>query len=185
MTERGQPATGALSIDVDSQREVVKVIPAGELDIATVGQLQSQLEELIQAGFARIVIDLGRIEFIDSSGLHALLSAHDRAKQEDWQLAIVPGRHAVQRIFEITGVDEQLPFTSGPTGPEVALPRRSDLARLPTGRPALISPVQQPRGPMARTSVPTRPTRPSPTQRPAKHHKPPVARRAPSDWGVS
>ena len=36
----------------------MKIIPAGELDIATVGQLQSELGELIEAGFERVVIDL-------------------------------------------------------------------------------------------------------------------------------
>ena len=98
------------SIDVEPQSDTVKVIPAGELDIATVGDLQSELDDLIEAGFGRIVIDLRGVDFIDSTGLHLLVSAHERAKNEDWQLAIIPGRHAVQQVFEITGTIEDLPF---------------------------------------------------------------------------
>jgi anti-sigma B factor antagonist len=101
-----------LSIHVKPHRESVVIVPAGEIDLATVGLLQAELEELLAAGFARIVIDLRRVEFLDSAGLHALVSAHARAKDEGWQLAIIPGRRAVQRIFEITRTLETLPFTS-------------------------------------------------------------------------
>ncbi len=117
MSAGREPALGGtpidFSIDVGPRRDTVKIIPAGELDIATVGQLQSELGELIEAGFERVVIDLRCVEFIDSTALHALFTAHERAQDEDWQLAIVPGRYAVHRIFEIAGAVEQLPFTSG------------------------------------------------------------------------
>jgi anti-anti-sigma factor len=113
------------SVEINLQRETAEIIPAGELDLATIGQLQSELEALIDAGFARIVIDLRRVEFLDSTGLHALVSAHARAKHEDWQLAIIPGRRAVQRVFEITGIVEELPFSSitdRPSAPEASEP---------------------------------------------------------------
>jgi anti-sigma B factor antagonist len=100
------------SIDVQPQRDTVKVSPAGELDLATIEELQNELEKLIEAGFPRIVVDLRRVEFLDSTGLHALLSANARANEEGWQLGIIPGRPGVQRIFEITGAIDQLPFTA-------------------------------------------------------------------------
>ena len=103
-------APNGFSLEIKRQRETAQLIPAGEVDLATAGQLQSELEKLIEAGFTRIVIDLRRIEFLDSSGLHALISAHARAQQGRWQLEIIPGPRAVQRIFEITGTIDRLPF---------------------------------------------------------------------------
>jgi hypothetical protein len=62
---------------------------------------------------------------------HALLEACERADHEDWQLSIVPGRHAVQQVFEITGTIEQLPFTPSTNGAGDSDPRDSQLPRRP------------------------------------------------------
>lgn len=101
-----------LSIEARPKRETVEIIPSGELDLASVEQLQRELERQIDVGFARIIIDLRRVEFLDSTALHLILSAHARAEREAWQLAIIPGPRAVQRIFEITHTIDRLPFTA-------------------------------------------------------------------------
>jgi hypothetical protein len=77
----GAPADLPLrfSITVELRRDAVKIAPSGELDLATIGQLQRELGELIGAGFARVVIDLRDVEFLDSSALHALLDAYAEA----------------------------------------------------------------------------------------------------------
>ena len=100
------------SISVQSQRNVVTVAPRGELDIATVDQLQQELERLRDKPTARIVIDLRGVEFLDSTALHLLVSAQHHAQHGDWKLTIVPGPPAVQRIFEITRTIDRLPFTA-------------------------------------------------------------------------
>jgi anti-sigma B factor antagonist len=110
------PVRRSRSVDVQPQRETVEIIPAGELDLATVGHLQSELEKMIEVGFDRIVIDLRPVEFLDSTGLHALLSAQARAEREGWQLAVIPGQRAVQRIFEVTGAIDRLPFIAANGG---------------------------------------------------------------------
>jgi hypothetical protein len=68
---------------------------------------------------------------VGSTRLHLLVSAHERASREDWQLAIVHGRHAVQQIFEITGTIEQLPFTPSTNGAGNPDPRNSQLPHRP------------------------------------------------------
>lgn len=119
MTDRSELPVGAraylaepFSIAVEPRYDVVQIAPRGELDLATVDQLQHELGDLIDAGFARIVIDLRDLEFIDSTGLHALFAAHGRSMQDDWELALIPGPHQVQHIFEITGTLNRLPFTA-------------------------------------------------------------------------
>jgi anti-anti-sigma factor len=143
MNERWEPSPGGgpidFSIDVGPQLDTAELIPGGELDIATVRQLQTELDDLIEAGFSRIVIDLRRVEFIDFTAVHALVTACRRAERERWQLAIVPGRHAVHRLFEITGAAEQLPFTPATTNSGFSVSRllhRPDGFELALGAPS-------------------------------------------------
>ena len=119
MTARSEIPTGApayppvpFQIAVEAQRDTVTIAPKGELDLATIGQLQRELGRLIDAPPTRIVIDLRGVEFLDSTGLHALLTAHAQAHQDNWELTIIPGPRAVQRIFELTGTIDRLPFAT-------------------------------------------------------------------------
>ena len=119
MNTRPNRPTGAVvtlpapfSITVEAKRDAVTVAPRGELDLSTIDQLRGALKRLLGAPTARIVIDLRGVEFLDSTGLHLLVSTHAQAQQDDWELTIVPGPRAVQRIFEITRTIDQLPFAA-------------------------------------------------------------------------
>ena len=50
-----------------------------------------------------MVVDLGRLAFIDSTGLRLLLQADARARERGCELVLRPGEPAVQRVFEVTG----------------------------------------------------------------------------------
>ncbi|MBA3749067.1 MAG: STAS domain-containing protein, partial [Solirubrobacterales bacterium] len=55
-----------------------------------------------------IVIDLGELEFIDSTGIRLLIMAADRCK--DGRLTLLPGPKQVHRVFELTDLVSRLPF---------------------------------------------------------------------------
>jgi anti-anti-sigma factor len=76
----------------------------GEVDIATVEEFLDAAEECISGGSKAIVIDLGGVEFIDSSGLGALVRIRNRARQHgaDVTLAHVPA--PVHRVLEVSGL---------------------------------------------------------------------------------
>jgi anti-sigma B factor antagonist len=94
------------------EREVVLAL-VGELDLATVDRLKAALEEVEQAPPDRLVIDLSRLSFLDSTGLAAL--ALDKRCQGNGRpaLEIRPGPPAVQRLFKLVGAAERLPFRDG------------------------------------------------------------------------
>jgi anti-sigma B factor antagonist len=79
----------------------------GELDLATLHVLERELEQIV-ASENRLVLDLRRLEFVDSSGLHALLRADRRFTDAGGQLTIVRGPRAVERLFRLTGLDTRL-----------------------------------------------------------------------------
>jgi anti-sigma B factor antagonist len=92
-----QPFRIGLVLD---DREIVLVL-AGELDLASADVLERQVKTL-RSAFDPIVLDLRRVDFIDSTGLRVLLSLRNDAKREGQGLILVPGPGQVQRIFDLT-----------------------------------------------------------------------------------
>ena len=87
---------------------VTYVTLGGEFDLAGVEQFDSAIGKLEANAPQTLVIDLSELEFMDSSGLRALVMADQRARQRERRLAIVPGPPSVRRVFEITRLDDRL-----------------------------------------------------------------------------
>jgi anti-anti-sigma factor len=101
------PSGFSISISDSDERVVVAV--RGELDLATAPELETVLLERLDAG-EDVVLDLRELEFMDSSGLRVLVTAHARATDGGPRFAIVrpPPGSEVARILDIAGVDQQL-----------------------------------------------------------------------------
>jgi anti-sigma B factor antagonist len=99
--------------DVAPERDAVRVVPCGELDIATTPQLERQLRELHEAGFRRIVLDLRGLRFMDSTGLRLIMGQDALARADGHAFTLVAGPPAVQRIFELACVLDRLDFRAG------------------------------------------------------------------------
>lgn len=89
------------------------VVPAGELDIATVRKLEAALVEHAEPGQS-VAIDLRGLEFIDTAGLRLVLEQHERVKASGGRLVLVRGSESVQRLFEIAGLADVLEFVDDP-----------------------------------------------------------------------
>jgi anti-sigma B factor antagonist len=83
----------------------------GELDIAAVPSARDRIAELKGEG-RELVLDLRGLSFIDSSGLNLLLQEAAESTRDGWNLSVIPGPSVVQRIFQLTGTEERLPFRS-------------------------------------------------------------------------
>jgi anti-anti-sigma factor len=57
-----------------------------------------------------LVLDLSQLTFIDSSGIHTAIELAKRTRAENVRMVIVPGPRQVQRVFEICGLTDVLPF---------------------------------------------------------------------------
>jgi anti-sigma B factor antagonist len=100
--------------EVRPERDHVVVAPRGELDMATVGALELELKSLRERGFQAIVLDLGGLSFMDSSGLHLVMRWAADASRDGFKFELEPGPAPVQRIFELAALDEALPWRSQP-----------------------------------------------------------------------
>jgi anti-anti-sigma factor len=78
--------------------------------MATAGAVDQELRELRRAGVANILLDLGGLTFMDSSGLHLITRWVSEASRDGFELELEPGPPAVQRIFDLTAIHDSLPW---------------------------------------------------------------------------
>ena len=89
------------------------VMAPEEVDITNAPELRAALASAAGGGSAIFVADLTRTRFCDSSGVHALVTAHRSAQAEGGQLLLAACAPAVLRVLAVTGVDRVIPsFTS-------------------------------------------------------------------------
>lgn len=90
--------------------EVATIRLAGEFDIAGIGAAHDALSGALAADRPRLVVDLSGLSFIDSSGLRFVIAARAACEDAGRVYSLRRGEPAVQRIFELTRLESQLPF---------------------------------------------------------------------------
>ncbi len=99
-----------IGIDICTRAEALVILVEGEVDLWTVHRLAEAMS-MAQASQARsIVVDLDRVTFMDSSGLHVLIQC---AVSEEMRhrLTVTRGSPQVRRLFDVSGVGRFLSFT--------------------------------------------------------------------------
>jgi anti-sigma B factor antagonist len=89
--------TGALAI----------VTISGELDAYTAPSLEEEVARLLESDIADLVFDLARTDFLDSSGLRAILSAQREVADRNGRLALRAPSNSVRRLLDIAGLTAQ------------------------------------------------------------------------------
>lgn len=106
-------APGNFDVATHRSEWALVVAPRGEIDLATVDLVRDAVEREKQAG-EDLVLDLRDVGFMDTSGLRYVLELNDRASRDGFNLHLVKGPTAVQRVFEVSGVEPRLPFVDDP-----------------------------------------------------------------------
>jgi len=97
----------AFAISEDDRSGTTVVTVSGEVDVATAPALRDRLDDIIGAGVGgAVVVDLGAVTFIDSTGLGVLIGARKRCADEGRDLRVVVGEPRILKVFEITGLTE-------------------------------------------------------------------------------
>ena len=85
----------------------------GELDLASAPQLKRALEQAWGNAPEEIVLDLGKLRFMDMSGLRVLLSARQRAERRGTELVLTNVGDSIRRVLTLAGVNGLLPIREG------------------------------------------------------------------------
>ena len=80
----------------------------GEVDVYTAPMLRDQMRELSAKGAVHLIADLGQVDFLDSTGLGALVGGLKRLREAGGSLALVISTPRILRIFQITGLTKVL-----------------------------------------------------------------------------
>jgi anti-sigma B factor antagonist len=100
--------------------DVFVVRVTGEVDMSHEEELRGELRTAVAADTRGIVVDLTECEFIDSSGVRALLLSREAQHPEDGaeRLAVAASSEQILRILSVMGVDRVIPIR--PTVDEAA-----------------------------------------------------------------
>ena len=85
-------------------RTVVRL--EGELDAYTAPRLVACFDDLLAEGVTDLVVDLGRVSFIDSTGLGVLVNAYNAAAERDGTVELVASDPRVVRVLKMTSLDQ-------------------------------------------------------------------------------
>jgi anti-sigma B factor antagonist len=101
-------------VEVRDDQQAVVIEVSGELDLASSPELERELERGTSSDVELLIIDLRRLEFMDSTGLSVLVRAHQKATESGKRLAVVKGPQQVQRLLSLTGVADRLTVVDTP-----------------------------------------------------------------------
>jgi len=78
----------------------------GEVDVYTAPQLKQQMIALLEQGAREVVVDLTKVDYLDSTALGVLIGGLKRLREMDGNLMLVCPNARIRRVFEVTGLDK-------------------------------------------------------------------------------
>jgi anti-sigma B factor antagonist len=98
------------------ERAQVRVRLEGELDLSTAATFQDAVMELMENGWSSIVVDLGGLTFMDSSGLRTAFELDTEASRRGIALQLTGASEDIRRLFALTGLSRRLNFAPHTNG---------------------------------------------------------------------
>jgi anti-sigma B factor antagonist len=95
----------SLTITSDSFPNGLTLSLAGEIDLARSPELRLRLRDEVDARPARLIVDLSRVTYMDSSGVATLVEALQRSKNKGTRLVLCGLQPKVKSIFTISRLD--------------------------------------------------------------------------------
>ena len=93
-----------LDLDTKTVGDHTVVLVGGEIDVYTAPQLREKLIDLVGQGNYHLIVDMERVDFLDSTGLGVLVGGLKRLRSHDGDLLLVCTQSRILKVFEITGL---------------------------------------------------------------------------------
>jgi anti-sigma B factor antagonist len=104
----------AAMFDAEGLDEYIQLIAVeGELDLSSSSELRRRVEAALREGRNSIVLDLSGVTHMDSTGLAALIAAHQLTAERRGRLALVITSESVRRTVEVRGLDRLFTIAVG------------------------------------------------------------------------
>lgn len=100
--------------------------PMGDLDLATAPALREDFVQLSAAGPTLVVLDLEKVDFLDSVGLSVIIGGYKRLQHQGGHLHLAGARALVRRVLGLTRVDAMIPTYDSVADAESSCPSAHD-----------------------------------------------------------
>jgi anti-sigma B factor antagonist len=101
------------SIQAVRAEQATTLVVTGEVDLSTAGELAEAGLAALAADATVVIVDLSGVTFLDSTGLAALVTINNRARNEGAVLIVARPRARVRHLFRVTGLDTAFTITEG------------------------------------------------------------------------
>lgn len=102
-----------MQIDQTERDGFVVLTTTGRFNMVSAPRMKARIDETVAGGSSRIVVDLAGVDFMDSSGLGALIGGLKTARQASGDLRIAAAGEQVVTVLRLTNLDRILqPYPS-------------------------------------------------------------------------
>jgi anti-sigma B factor antagonist len=95
---------GSLRLNTRVEGNRQTIVLSGELDVASAPVLEEALADACSAGAREVVLDMSGLEFMDSTGLRAILRGKARCEDHDCAYRLTPAQRPVEQSLTSSGV---------------------------------------------------------------------------------
>lgn len=111
-TRRRRKGIFSMDMQATAGEGFTTVAISGRLDAATAPAAEAALTRTIDAGAARLVLNLARLDYISSAGLRVLLASAKKVSRQNGKVVLCELQPAVREVFEISGLLTVFPLAA-------------------------------------------------------------------------
>ena len=93
-----------LSLETRHEGGLTIIEVGGEIDVYTAPKLRDKITELVGYGEYNLVIDMEKVDFLDSTGLGVLVGGLKKVRAHDGSMRLICNQERLLKIFRITGL---------------------------------------------------------------------------------
>jgi anti-sigma B factor antagonist len=101
-----------MEFKIEMSNDVVVLVPTGNLVASETELFKSQVEKLMDKKFRFILLDMSRIDFMDSSGLGSVIAVNKLVIAAGGVFACAALQEGVQKVFRVTRADQKIPVAA-------------------------------------------------------------------------
>lgn len=102
-----------LTVQEDGE-ETMNVAVAGAIDLSSACDFDDALRRVERRAPGKLVLDLRRLDFMDSAGLSRIIALHTRCHRASRRLTLVRGPQAVERLLALARLDDEFDVVGDP-----------------------------------------------------------------------
>ena len=97
-----------LRISVSWMEDTAIMVLAGEVDLSTGSMLQEHLQDIVPGARGGLVVDLGLVTFLGSTGMSILVTTHKQLQAQGSRLVVFAPTPWIRRLFELCHMNSVL-----------------------------------------------------------------------------